>query len=83
MAILVATLYKKGITVGNTEYKLMAKINSTRIASGYKHLFRKVKAKGKELTAQCATGDLTLVKDKKQPTKCSKTTSTGTYIISS
>lgn len=49
VAVLVAVLKDKGATLGMKDYELMASLDGTRSASGFDHLFRKVKGRANEL----------------------------------
>ena len=49
VAVLVAVLKEKGGTLGMKEYTQMSSLDTSRSASGFDHLFRKVKARATEL----------------------------------
>ena len=52
VAVLVANLSKKGMTLGMKDYAQMAKLDGKRTASSFDHGFRKVKARARELLAE-------------------------------
>ena len=56
VAVLVAVLKDKGGNLGMKEYELMASLDSSRTASGFDHLFRKVKNRANELIASKGQG---------------------------
>lgn len=49
VAVLVAVIKDKGGNLGMKDYELMASLDSSRSASGFDHLFRKVKNRANEL----------------------------------
>ena len=49
VAYLVANLEASKIGLGTKDYQNMAQLNGTRSEHGYNHLFRAVKARGKEI----------------------------------
>lgn len=49
VAVLVAVVKEKGGTLGMKEYNLMSSLDASRSASGFDHLFRKVKSRATEL----------------------------------
>ena len=51
VAVLVAALYDKGVSIGMKEYKRMAELDGSRGAFGFQHAFRKVTARAKELSS--------------------------------
>lgn len=50
-------LSASGIVVGSQHYKIMTALDNTKTASGYEHMFRKVKARAKEITEMREKGD--------------------------
>jgi len=49
VAVLVAILKERSGTLGMKDYELMASLDGTRTASGFDHMFRKVKSRATEL----------------------------------
>lgn len=49
VAVLVAILKEKSGNLGMKDYELMASLDGTRTASGFDHMFRKVKSRANEL----------------------------------
>lgn len=49
VAVLVAVIKDKGGNLGMKDYELMASLDNSRSASGFDHLFRKVKNRANEL----------------------------------
>ena len=58
VAVLVANLSKKGVTLGMKDYTQMAKLDGKRTASSFDHGFRKVKARARELLAEAGEADV-------------------------
>lgn len=56
VAVLVAALLAKGITLGMKDYEEMARLEPNRTASSFDHQFRKVKARAKELSGSTSMG---------------------------
>lgn len=52
VAVLVAVLKDKGGNLSMKDYEQMAALDGTRSASGFDHLFRKVKSRANELLAE-------------------------------
>lgn len=66
VAVLVATIIENGGNLGAKEFKRMSALDGNRGEHGFNHMFRKVKARAKEITDQAkADGDLTPVKKTK------------------
>lgn len=62
VAYLVAKLDAAKIGLGNKDYQIMAKLNGTRSEHGYQHLFRAVKARGREIVPMINDGDVSAIK---------------------
>lgn len=57
VAYLVAKLDANNIGLGMKDYQIMAELNGTRSDNGYQHLFRTVKARGKDLVPLIAAAN--------------------------
>ena len=75
VAVLVAVLLKKGVTLSLKEYKLMSELDGKRGAGGFDHMFRKVKTRAKELNEKHDDGDGSPKPTPGRTTKGKKTTS--------
>ncbi len=53
-----ALLASSNVTIGATQYKVMAKIDKSRSESGYEHLFRAVKTRANEIRAMIDNGQI-------------------------
>lgn len=65
VAVLVGVIKDKGGNVGMKEYELMASLDNSRSASGFDHLFRKVKNRANELL-EAKNGGATTTTPKKK-----------------
>lgn len=67
VAVLVAVIKDKGGSLGMKDYERMASLDGSRGASGFDHLFRKVKSRANELLE--ANGAAPATPRKKTPAK--------------
>ncbi|KAH9828030.1 hypothetical protein Tdes44962_MAKER02580 [Teratosphaeria destructans] len=56
VAVLVAVLNQKGVSIGMKEFKMMSALDGERGASSFDHQFRAVKKRANELKAQLGDG---------------------------
>jgi hypothetical protein len=56
--VIAALIAASGVNVSTPHYKLMAKVDPSRTASGYEHLFRAAKARAKEIAEMEANGEI-------------------------
>ena len=56
--VIAALIAASGVNVANRHYQLMAKVDPSRTASGYEHLFRAAKKRANEIQAMEANGEL-------------------------
>jgi hypothetical protein len=59
VAYLVAKLEASKVGLGTKDNQIMAQLNGTRSEHGYNHLFRAVKARGKEILPMITAGGIT------------------------
>lgn len=58
VACLLAAMADSGTVVGAKQYALMAKIDGSKTASGYEHMFRAAKNRAKEINQQITKGEV-------------------------
>lgn len=65
VACLIAAMEKNGQILGNKHFAMMARLDGSRSESGFQHLFRAVKRRGKEIAESLDDADATPKKAKK------------------
>jgi hypothetical protein len=73
VAVLVAVLQQKGVSLGMNDYRLMSQLDGSRGASSFDHQFRKVKARARELVGSMEGAPATPAKTKKSSAKTPNT----------